>query len=305
MKRIVKTIFWLFVPIAIAAQQAPVSSQYVLNPLTINAGYAGNRGALNMAVFYRSQWVGVPGAPQTMTLSLDAPFLDSKLGLGLVITNDKIGVTKQTRFNTYYAYKINMGTGNLSFGLGAGLITTNTAWSNLIVVDPGDEKYLVDSEVLVVPDFNFGMYYSHNNYFAGFSIPRLLDYQFNIDENKYTMKFEPSEYTYLLNTGYLFNLNTKWKLFPTTLISYTKSEKMLIDINAHVNFSDKFWFGGSYRNNRSVAALFQIQMNDQLRIAYSYDFDLGELGRYSSGSHEIMLRYVFSYKIDVINPLIF
>ncbi len=78
-----------------------------------------------------------------MTLAADAPLLDAKLGLGLIITNDKLGVTKETQFHTTYAYKINMGDGNLSFGLGAGLITTNTAWSDLVVLDPGDE-YLPD-----------------------------------------------------------------------------------------------------------------------------------------------------------------
>lgn len=305
MKRIIKTLFWLFIPFALSGQSGPMTSQYVLNPLTINAGYAGNRGALNMAAFYRNQWAGVPGAPETMTLSLDAPILDSKLGLGLVITNDKIGVTKQTRFNTYYAYKISMGTGNLSLGLGAGLITTNTAWSNLIVIDPGDEQYLVDSKVLVVPDFNFGVYYTQQNYFAGFSIPRLLSYQFNIDENKYSLKFEPEAYTYLFNTGYLFDLGSKWKFFPTTLISYSSAEKILYDVNAHFNFVGKVWFGGSYRSNRSIGGLLQLQLNDQLKVAYSYDFDLGELGRYSSGSHEIMLRYEFRYKVEVVNPLIF
>src|ERR1035437_1680948 len=108
-----------------------------------------------------------------MTLATDAPFLDSKLGLGFIITNDKIGVTKETHFITNYSYKINMDKGNLSLGLGAGLMTTNTAWSDLVVLDPGDETYLVNSRVFVVPDFSFGVYYSYQTYFAGLSVPKL------------------------------------------------------------------------------------------------------------------------------------
>jgi type IX secretion system PorP/SprF family membrane protein len=305
MRRIYYTLFWLLLPLVMAGQLAPVTSQYILNPMTINAGYAGNRGALNIAAFYRHQWVGVTGAPETMTLAFDAPFFDSKLGLGLVINNDKIGVTRQTRIGTYYAYKIGMEDGNLSFGLGAGLIATNTAWSDLIVIDPGDEEYLVDSKVLYVPDFNFGLYYSNKNFFAGVSIPRLLGYEFNIDENKYSLSFNISEYSYLLNTGYVFDLNRKWKFFPSTLVTIASGRKILYDLNAHFSFSDKFWVGGSYRNNRSVTGLFQLQLNNQLRVAYSYDFDLGELGRFSTGTHEIMIRYELRYKVDVINPLLF
>src|SRR5665647_1734167 len=167
MKRILKSFILLLIPISLAGQLSPVTSQYVLNPLSINPACAGNRGALNIAAFYRRQWAGITGAPETITLAADSPFLDSKLGLGLIISSDKIGVTKETHFLTNYSYKINMNKGILSFGLGAGLIATNTAWSDLVVLDPGDENFLNNSRVFIVPDFSFGVYYSGQNYFAG------------------------------------------------------------------------------------------------------------------------------------------
>jgi type IX secretion system PorP/SprF family membrane protein len=305
MKRIFKTIILILLPITAAAQLTPVTNQYILNPLTINPAFAGSRGALNIATFYRRQWVGITGAPQTMTLAVDAPFLDSKLGLGLMIVNDKIGVTKQTQFMTAYAYKISMGEGFLSFGLGAGIMTTNTAWSDLIVLDPGDDYYLIDSRVFVVPDFSFGAYYNDRNYFAGLSIPKLLGYKFNFDKNKYTLKVNPGQYYYVFNTGYMFSLSRKVNLLPSALVSYSPGEKILYDINAHISIIDRMWLGVSYRSNRSVAALFQFSVNDQLKIGYTYDFDFGKLGKYSNGSHEVMLRYQFSFKVEAVNPLIF
>jgi len=306
MKILLRTFILFLIPVSLSAQLTPVNNQYVFNPVTINPAYSGSRGALNIAAFYRRQWVGVTGSPQTMTLASDAPVLGGKLGLGLIITNDEIGVTKETSIKTNYAYRIIMGEGSsLSFGLGAGLITTNTAWSDLVVLDPGDEIYLTDSRVFVVPDFSFGTYYSNQNFFAGLSIPKLLGYEFNYDENKYGLTFEPGDYYYLINTGYLFNLSQKVKLFPSTLVTFSPGEKILYDINAHVVLIDRFWLGASYRNNRAVSALFQYAINNQLKIAYNYDFDLGELGRYSNGSHEIMVRYEFKFNVDVVNPLIF
>ena len=305
MKKIIKTLFWLLIPLSLSGQLAPVTNQYILNPLTINPSYAGNRGALNIAAFYRKQWVGVPGSPQTMTLSVDAPFLDNKLGLGLIISNDKIGVTKETRFNTNYSYKINIKDGILSLGLGAGIITTNTAWSDLIIVDQEEASTLVDSRVFVVPDFNFGAYYTIHNYFAGFSIPKLMGYKFDFNKNKYTLKVNMGRYNYVLNTGYVFTLSSKVKLLPSTLVNYSPGSKLLYDINTHVILFDKLWAGLSYRSSRSVGALLQFAINNQFRVAYTYDFDFGKLGRYSNGSHEIMLRYEFKYKVDVVNPLIF
>jgi len=305
MKQIIKFLPLLLISTTLSGQLAPVTNQYILNPLTINPAYAGNRGALNIATFFRKQWVGVSGSPTTMTLAADAPFLDNKLGLGLVISNDKIGVTKETRLSTNYSYKIEIKEGILSFGLGAGIVTTNTAWSDLVVVDEEDSHYLVDSRVFVVPDFSFGVYYTYKNYFAGFSVPRLLGYTFNFDKNKYSIKFGPEDYNYLFNTGYVFTLSQKVNLFPSALVTYSPGEKLLYDINAHVNFLDRFWAGLSYRSSRSLAALLQVAVNNQFRVAYTYDFDFGKLMKYSNGSHEIMLRYEFRYKVDVVNPLIF
>jgi type IX secretion system PorP/SprF family membrane protein len=305
MKSIFKLLIFILIPLNLAGQIAPVTSQYVLNPLSINPAYAGNRGALNLAIFYRRQWTGITGAPETMTLAADAPFLDSKLGLGFVITNDKIGVTKETHIMTNYAYRINMDKGELSLGLGAGIMTTNTSWSDLIVLDPGDETYLSNSRVFVVPDFSFGVYYSSQTYFGGISVPRLLGYKFNFDKNKYSLSFNPGQYNYLINAGYLYSVSQKIKLMPSALVTISPGKKVLIDLNAYASINDRLWTGVSYRNGRSVGVLFQFAVNNQMRIAYTYDIDLGKLGHYSNGSHEIMLRYEFHYKVDAISPLNF
>lgn len=305
MKKLVKALILLLAPLTLSGQLTPVTDQYVLNPVSINPAFAGGRNALNIAAFYRRQWVGISGAPETMTFSIDAPLMDGKVGVGLLIQNDKIGVTKETQFMTNYAYKIDIGQGSLSFGLGGGVFTTNTAWSDLIVLDRGDDFYLIDSRVFVVPNFSFGVYFSHHNYFAGLSVPKFLSYKFNFDKNKYGLVNDPSLYTYMLNTGYLFTLSQKVKLMPSVLMSLSAGGKLLYDLNLHLNFYDRFWLGASYRDKRSVTGLFQFHLNDQLKVAYSYDFDIGKLGRYSNGSHEIMLRYEFKYKVDVVNPLVF
>lgn len=305
MKKIIRTCFFLLLPAGLWGQIVPVTDQYILNPLTINPAYAGNREALNFSAFYRKQWVGITGAPETVLLTADAPFLDKKIGLGLMIISEKIGVTKETQIITNYSYRIKLGTNILSFGLGAGITTTNIAWSDLVVVDPGDELYLVDSRVFVIPNFSFGTYYSGKNYFIGLSVPKFFSYKFNSEKNKYNVMVDPAQNNYLLNGGYIFDLSRKFKLLPSALLTLTPHKKMLVDINANLSYIDRFWIGFSYRNKRSFATLFQYQINNQLRFAYIYEFDTGKLGRYSNGSHEIMLRYEFKYKADIVNPLVF
>jgi len=305
MRKIPYIFLFLIISVGAYGQLAPVTDQYVLNPLSINPAYAGSRGALNIAALYRQQWVGISGAPKTMTLAVDAPLFDEKVGAGIIIANDKIGVTKETQVISDYAYKIDIKEGILSLGLGAGIITTNTAWSDLVVLDQGDDNYLIDSRLFVVPTVSFGAYFSNNNYYAGFSIPKILCYKFDFKNNKYDLLIKPGQNGYMLTGGYSFSISPKLKFLPSTLLTLIPREKLLIDINAHFNYIDRFWIGASYRNNRSFAGLFQFQINNQLKIAYTYNLDFNKLRTYSNGSHEIMLRYEFRYKVDVANPLIF
>jgi type IX secretion system PorP/SprF family membrane protein len=305
MKKTIKTVLFLLVSVCASGQLVPVTNQYILNPMTINPAFAGNRGALNVAAFFRKQWVGIKGAPETETLSADAPVADDKIGLGVMLINDKVGVTNETQLITNYSYKINLSKGTLSFGLGAGLVATNTAWSQLIVLDPGDEQFLADSKMFIIPEFSFGSYYSTQKFFAGFSIPRLVTYKFSFSKNKYVMQTDPSQYNYMFSTGYIFQLSDKVGFIPSTLVTYSPNGGLLADLNGYFILNNKFWAGASYRNGRSLTMLFQIQLSNQLKMAYSYDYDLGQLGTYSNGSHEIMLRYEFKYKVDVVSPLIF
>lgn len=305
MRRIIKTVFFILIPLSVSGQLAPVTNQYVLNPLTINPAVAGNRGVLNIAAFYRKQWVGIQGAPETLTFAADAPVLDNKVGLGLTIISDKVGVTKETYVMSNYSYNLTLGEGSLAFGLGAGIITTNTAWSDLVVLDPGDELYLVDSRRFIVPSFSFGTYYSNHNYFLGFSIPKFIGYKFNYDKNKYSLTVDPGQYNFLINTGYAFNISPTVDFIPSTLLSFRPGQKFLYDLNGHLNFNNRLWVGASYRSARSLGALIQVQVNNQFKVAYTYEYDTGKLGGYSNGSHEIMLRYEFRYKVNVVDPLVF
>lgn len=286
-------------------QLPPVTDQYILNPILINPGSTGERGALNIAAFFRRQWAGIKGAPETITLTADAPLSAGKVGVGFMIQRNNIGVTHETTVSGTYSYKMTTGAGNLSLGLRGGLLSTNTQWSDLVVLDPGDEHYLTDSRVYVVPDFGFGAYLGNSRYFAGLSIPRLIGYRFNYDHNRYSLKINPGQYVYLLQGGYMFDIADDVKFLPSTLISISPGEKTMIDLNAHFGFSERIWAGISYRSNRSMAGLFQFAINNQIKAAYSYYLDFSRLGRFSNGSHEVMLRYEFRFKADIVNPLIF
>ena len=79
-------------------QLQPLLDQYLLNGLAINPAYAGSQEALNVGLYARNQWIGFEGAPKTFTFTLHTPMRDKRVGLGMIVLNDKIGSRSETGF---------------------------------------------------------------------------------------------------------------------------------------------------------------------------------------------------------------
>lgn len=294
--------------IKVLAQSTANFMQYVLNPMSINPAYAGGQEALNISLFYGKQWTGIKGSPQNIAFSTDAPFLNKKLGLGLMLVNEEYGVSKQNEISTNYAFRILFPRSVLSFGLGASLKLTNSTYSDLTTLDPGDEIYLQDSRTYTLANFTFGAHYAIKNFFVGFSIPQLLNYKFDIDQDEYLYVNNFNKYRYLLNTGYKIRAGNSLKVIPSLLLQYSKfdtNNSILYDLNTLICYQDLICLGGSYQNDRSIATLFQINPNKQISIAYSFNIETSQLDRFTNGSHQILLKYIFKYKVYAPNSLIF
>lgn len=298
----------LFIGMKAYAQFSPTDNLYLLNPLLLNPAYAGSKGALNMMSIYGQKWAGIEGAPRELTFSIDAPVFDNRLGLGLVVKSSQVGVVRENQLVSNYAYKISSGRSTLSFGLGAGVIMTNTNYSELVVIDPGDERYLADAKLFAVPNFSFGVYYENETFFAGLTIPRLLSFKYDYANNKYLFNNKFSNYSYHLNTGMKIEISPDINFHPSAMLRYSlipANAKFQYHLNAGFSFFERFDLGASYQSQGTVSAMAQFNISRQLGVAYMYDFQISELGNYSNGSHFIMLSYIFNYELDAVNPLMF
>lgn len=113
----------------ISAQQPPQYTQYMFNTAVLNPGYTGVGGKIEGNLLYRSQWVGIEGAPENQSFSLHAKAND-RIGLGITATNDKLGASNNVNLNGNFAYEITTGyKTKLSLGLNAGLDILQVDWS--------------------------------------------------------------------------------------------------------------------------------------------------------------------------------
>jgi type IX secretion system PorP/SprF family membrane protein len=74
------------------------------------------------------------------------------------------------------------------------------------------------------------------------------------------------------------------------------------DVNLVATMRDRISFGASYRHKDAVVGILQLKINDQLSVGYSYDYTLSNLSTYSSGTHELLLRYDFYFKVNSKSP---
>ena len=71
-------------------QHSALTSNYLLNIFSINPAYAGQRRAVDMTLFYRKQWLGTTGSPQTASILGSMEVKPKNLSIGFQFINDNI-----------------------------------------------------------------------------------------------------------------------------------------------------------------------------------------------------------------------
>ncbi|MBT8194932.1 MAG: type IX secretion system membrane protein PorP/SprF [Bacteroidia bacterium] len=271
------------------AQQNNMSSQYMFSHLTINPAYAAAKPFVSASFMFRKQWTGFDGAPVTETASVQGLLSNKKVGLGAVISNDKLGITNQTDFFGNYAYLLPTGKGNLSLGLRGGFSLYSSNLSDLIYWDTNDPVYELNTATDFLPNAGFGAFYFQEKFYAGFSVPYLLNYDPNKSISVKGDQLHRLIRHYYVSGGYVIDVNPEVKVKPNLLVKYVEAAPVQFDMNVNVLLSDIIWIGASYRSGDAILGLVEYKLTDKFRIGYSYDATLTDIRNFSSGSHEIMI----------------
>lgn len=290
--KILLGILTLFSISTIFGQQDPQYTQYMYNQNILNPAYAGSKGVLSIGMLGRTQWVGVNGAPETLTLSLHSPISNS-VGLGLSVIHDEIGPAKEDNVYADFSYTIQTSDeGNLAFGLKAGFtfldvrITEGLTSGDILLNEPVN---------LSTPNFGAGIYYYTQKFYAGLSVPNFLETR-HLDSKNGKVTTASERMHYFLTTGYVFDISENVKLKPSAMVKAVTGAPVSIDLSANALINDKFELGLSYRFDDSISGIIGFNVTDDLRIGYAYDYTTSNFGDFNSGSHEVMLLFDFNRK---------
>ncbi|NER18332.1 PorP/SprF family type IX secretion system membrane protein [Spongiivirga citrea] len=269
------------------AQQDPSYTLYNYNMNVINPAFAGSTEQTQLNVNFRSQWVGLQGAPETQSLSLGIP-INNKIGIGASVVNDRVFVLNETDAYIDFSYKLQL-TDNtkLYLGLKAGGSFVDIDLNSLQITN---DPLFTENVSTFNPNIGIGALLRTNNYYITLSAPQLLKSD-RYEKEAGIATEATDELHFFAGGGYHISLNDNLQFTPSTMVRMVSGSPTTIDLTGTFDIYNRIELGLNYRLNESVSGLAFVKMADWMAFGYAYDRATTNIGDYSRGSHEVLLRF--------------
>ena len=301
MRTILHTLLICGVSCSLSAQQEQMYTQFMYNKLTYNPGYAGSFESPTLTVIDRHQWIGFEGAPNAQVINYTQATLNRRVGLGLGLSHQGVGITRTITVEGAYAYRIPFKRGYLGLGIQVSVRNYAQNWADKrIVAGQDSDSYIPGGEYnKFVPNFGAGLYYQGYRWFMGVSAPRILSNKVNFSDNGDANTKEVPHINAM--GGVTLPLNSNLSITPQVLLRYVKGAPFDADVNGTLSYQKKYYVGLTYRTggNRSggfgesADILLGLQATKKLFVGASYDLGLSRLRTQQSGSVEVVARWWF------------
>lgn len=272
------------------AQQDAIASQYHLNPAMINPAYSGLYNSFMINANSRLQWMGLEGNPFSNFLTVTTSLVEKKVGGGILISQDNIGITASTEMAVMGAYRIEMNNATFSFGLQGGFVNVKQKFNDLTLRYQDDPDFPQTTQNSMKPNFGAGVAMMAERLFIGLSVPRLLDVKFEDGLSNSTLY----KRHYYASGAFIRDLTPMMKLKPVALLRYVQGAPLSYDLGANVLWNHKFWFGAYTRNFTTQGALFQLLVNQTIRLGYAIEVPTAKSIETRFITHEIVVGFDLS-----------
>lgn len=286
MKKIIYIVFLVF--IGVQAQQDPQYTQYMYNMNVVNPAYAGSFDGVAIGALYRSQWVGLEGAPTTGTLAIHSP-IGKNVGLGFSLISDDVGPVNETNAYVDFSYTVPVsGSTKLAFGLKAGATFHDIGLVGLALIDPSDPFFMQNINK-TTPNIGAGLYfYKPSKFYISASMPNILN-SVHLDANGFKIGSETQHF--FGAAGYVFDLSENFKLKPNALAKVAFDAPVSFDVNLNLFMYDFVEVGAGYRLDDSFSGMINFLVAPNLRIGYAYDSIQSQLNVVTNSSHEVFINF--------------
>lgn len=328
-------VFGLMTGVMAAAQQRPHYTQYILNPYVLNPALTGIENYTDIKLSYRNQWLGFPGAPQTVYATIHAPIGKEDYrtsatsfavpgenprgkqyweeytaaaphhGIGASVVNYKTGYINRFFATASYAYHIGLSPKlNLSAGFAAGISGVNVDASKIELANPVDPAVGGFTTELrkIKPELNAGLWLYSDQFFAGASVQQIIPQKMNlVASDLYQSTLVPHVF---VTTGYRALVGDDVNVLPSVMLRYIQGMPLYVDVNVKAQYQDRFWIGGNYRIKEGFAAMAGVNISNVVNVSYAYDVNNSKyLLQYAQrGTHEIVIGFLLGNKYGDLCP---
>ncbi len=297
----------------VLAQQESNRTLFMYNPWAVNPAAAGYRDLSTVLLHHRSQWLGFDGAPTFQSIHVSTPaFRSRRLGVSVGLQNDKAGYFQKQTGTLALSYSL-IKTGNFAIRMGLqGSLRRLT-----FRFDQADDILILQADRSIPPrrstnysqNIGFGALVTFRESYIGFSVPFYLPNVIGINQYAPVSAVE-SPHFYLMG-GIAFQAAYGVTLKPQFMFKYVKNAPWNIETNLSATIKERITLGVSYRAGRtnlvgigeSASMNFMLQLNNRMALGGAYDWILNQIGQFSYGSFEVLMRYDLKAKeVKLSNP---
>jgi len=227
-------------------------------------------------------------------MSLDGATNDDKVGLGLILSDDKAGIFAKRSIYTSYSYKIKLAADHyLRPGINIGMQDVMVDFSRSNIQDKNDPYLFSSNRRKSSFDANFGVAYFWKDLKAGVSVMQLIPHKYRLAND--TGSYYKSSSKINIYSTYKLALSKDGKINFNPVVSMNIAPRVpfQFDVIANFDYNELVYAGLGYRFNSAMCFNLGIKWNKTLRVSYNYDMVVGKLSGYTGGSHEIALGYSF------------
>ncbi len=250
---------------------------------------AGIEAGLNAGLSYRMQWSGIQGAPVNQSFSSDWGS-GNRVGLGLLVYNDKAGLLERTRTMASYAYHLPLDGDKqrLHFGISMGVMSQRVRYED-VVGDPNDTGLEQFNNRETFFDGDFGIAYTSGKFSVQAALPN-MKVMLDRDENDNTVNRSTffTALSYKIPVG---GLVSGMKVEPKIAYRGVKGFDNMIDAGANFSFSDeKLSIMSMWHSSDNMTYGLGINHNRKFSFTGMYSSNIGELRGFVNGNFEMAVK---------------
>lgn len=285
-------------------QELPVYNEYHLNKALINPAIIGSEECIWFKGTDRHQWLGIEGAPQIQTFSVEAAVWNKKTlletnkrihGIGGFLYRDKNGAYSNIggQFSYAYHFYINKLHG-IKLGLGLSVRIFQASLSEADFRGDPDPLVTGGTTSVIRPDIGAGLFLYNQKFYTGLSVAGLMNSPIGLSENTTS-----SPRNYFLIAGYISgNARTHVRVLPSVVIKATEDLRKQLDLNTKLLFDERWWLAISYRHNfdnipgRPLAIIPMVGIRKgNISFGYALELSTSTIQKFNYGTHEFMISY--------------